>query len=355
MQKRKYLFYTRSLSGGGAEPIWALLASLFAERGDEVVLAIDEEGDGSALLSPLVRLEILGTGNARSTLAAARLLRSFKPDATLTAITGNAVKLAAAKLLVGSRTSLIISFHGFLEYKTGMLSAAGHYGLPLLSRLASRIVCVSDGLTRTMIERWGADPARTVRIYNPVPAQQPVADAQALLARRPIVVALGRLSGDKGFDLLITAFGAVSTPGARLIIAGKGAEHDRLQAQIDRLGLADRIELAGFVDPATLYGMARLCVIASRSEAFGLVAVEALSAGLPLVVTDCDGPREIVDGGHFGTIVPIGDTAAMTRAIDAALAMPGDPAPRIERARIFSVEAGFNAWADLLDEVLAQR
>jgi glycosyltransferase involved in cell wall biosynthesis len=79
--------------------------------------------------------------------------------------------------------------------------------------------------------------------------------------------------------------------------------------------------------------------------------VEALSAGLPLVVTDCDGPREIVDRGRFGTIVPIGDAGAMAAAIDAALADPGDPGPRIERARLFSLEAGVAAWSELLETV----
>jgi len=351
--KRKYLFYTRSLSGGGAEPVWALLASLFAERGDEVVLALDERGEALVDLSPKLRIEIVGRGASEGTRALARLLREMQPDAALSAIAGNALKLAAAKLLARSPAALVISVHGLLEHRTGKLSAAALHGMPLLGRLASRIVCVSDGLRREMIERWHAPADRTLRIYNPVLPQRPVENLEALAARPPHVVALGRLSPDKGFDVLIDAFVKVTVKDASLSIAGRGADHDALQARIEARGLSDRVRLVGFVRPASLYGVARLCVIPSRSEAFGLVAAEALSAGLPVVATNCDGPREILDDGRYGRIVPVGDADALAAAIDAALADPGEPAPRIERAKAFSVETGFRAWSDLLDEIVA--
>ncbi|MCX5513187.1 glycosyltransferase [Kaistia algarum] len=355
MAKRKYLFYTRSFSGGGAEPVWALLASLFAERGDEVVLALDERGEPAVPPSERLRVEIVGTGAVEGVRGVARLLREIQPDAALSAIAANALKLAAANRLARTATPLVFSVHGLLEHKTGKLSAAALYGLPLLSRSASRIVCVSDGLKRTMIKDWHADPAKTERIYNPVPSQTPVASRAALDARPPHVVALGRLSPDKGFDVLIDAFAKVKTEGATLSIAGKGVDRDALQARIKARGLSDRVRLVGFVVPASLYAVARLCVIPSRSEAFGLVAAEALSAGLPLVATDCDGPREILDAGRYGRIVPVGDVDAMAAAIDAALGDPGDPAPRIERAKTFSVEAGFKAWLELLDEIATER
>ena len=85
-----------------------------------------------------------------------------------------------------------------------------------------------------------------------------------------------------------------------------------------------------------------------------MVAVEALGAGLPVVATACAGPREILQGDTFGKIVPIGDTRSMAHAIDAALADPGDPTPRIARARLFSSEAGFAAWQALLDEIVRE-
>ena len=352
--KRKYLFYTGSLSGGGAEPVWSLLASEFAERGDEVVLALDDYGEPSTPPSPKVDIQIVGTGALAGVTRLGRLLRRLKPDAALSAIAANSLKLVLANLTSGGRTPVVMSVHGLLEQRTGRLSAAAMHGLPLLGRFVRRIVCVSDGVRRVVVEEWGADPAKTVRIYNPVPPQHPAESIEALMRRPPHVVALGRLSPDKGFDVLIDAFAAVQTEGASLAIAGKGHEQAALAARIDALGLSDRVKLVGFVDPAALYRTARLCAVPSRSEAFGLVVAEALSAGLAIVATKCDGPGEILDGGRFGRIVPIEDAPALARAIDAALADPGAPGPRIERARAFSVETAVAAWTQLLDEVVAE-
>jgi glycosyltransferase involved in cell wall biosynthesis len=353
MAKRKYLFYTRSLAGGGgAERVWALLASHFASQGDEVVLAVDGSGDPATPLDPAVRVEILRPGNRASVLDLARLLRRFKPDVALSALSGNATKLALAKVLSGSRVPLVVSFHGFEEYKTGKLSAATYYGMPVLTKLCSRIVCVSETLKTVMVDRWGAEAAKTVRIYNPVPITETNIDAESLAARPLGIVAVGRLSREKGFADLITAFAQVTTHHATLTIAGEGPERGALEAQIGELGLGRNVQLIGFTDPAPLYAQARLCVIPSRTEAFGMVAVEALAAGLPVVATACAGPREILAGDRFGKIVPIGDTRAMARAIDAALNDPGDPAPRIARAKLFSSDAGFAAWQTLLDDII---
>lgn len=355
MAKRKYLFYTRSLAGGGgAERVWALLASHFASEGDEVVLAVDGVGDGTSALDPAVRVEVLRPGNRASVSDLARLLRSFAPDVAISALSGNATKLALAKLRARSRVPLVVSFHGFEEYKTGKLAAAAYYGMPILTKLCSRIVCVSETLKTVMVDRWGAEAGKTVRIYNPVPLPDVAIDAASLANRSPGIVAVGRLSREKGFDDLVAAFARVSAPDATLTIAGEGPERRALEAQIQTLDLGSKVRLVGYTDPAPLYAAARLCVIPSRTEAFGMVAVEALGAGLPIISTACAGPREILLGGRFGKIVPIGDTQAMAEAIDAALADPGDPAPRIARAKQFSSEAGFAAWQQLLDDIVRE-
>ncbi|MBN9025309.1 MAG: glycosyltransferase [Rhizobiales bacterium] len=352
MAKRKFLFYTRSLAGGGgAERVWALLASHFAAEGNDVVLAVDGVGDGTTGLDPAVRVEVLPSGNRAGVAALARLLRGFAPDVALSALSGNATKLALAKLRARSRVPLVISFHGFEEYKTGRLAAAAYYGMPILTKLCSRIVCVSETLKTVMVDRWGAQADKTVRIYNPVPLPATTIDASSLAARAPNIVAVGRLSREKGFDDLIAAFAQVSASGATLTIAGEGPERPALEAQIRQLDLGSKVRLAGYTDPTPLYDAARLCAIPSRTEAFGMVAVEALGAGLPVVATACAGPREILAGDRFGKIVPIGAPRAMAEAIDATLADPGDPAPRIARARQFSSEAGFAAWQKLLDEI----
>jgi glycosyltransferase involved in cell wall biosynthesis len=358
-RRLRLLFTTRAFGGGGAERVWSTLADRFAARGDEVVLAIDLDGGRPSFADPTnPRIAILGPGHLRATLRLADLLREFRPDVALAAISGSCVKLVAAAALAGSRAPVVVSYHGFQEYLTGRLAKLAYWGMPVMNRRAARIVTVSDGLQRELVERWGADPAKTLRIYNPATIDlDDAASTAADLADRPdVVLAAGRLSPEKGVDVLIDAFARVKRPGARLVIAGDGGERAKLTRQARDLGIADRVTFLGQVeDIRPLYRQTRALVVPSRTEAFGMVVVEALAHGLPIVATACTGPTEILDGGRFGRLVPVEDPASLAAGIDIALADPGDPTPRFARAETYSFEKGFGEWARLVDEIAETR
>jgi glycosyltransferase involved in cell wall biosynthesis len=215
---------------------------------------------------------------------------------------------------------------------------------------------VSDALTAHLVKDWHGAKARIARIHNPVPIDRakPAVDAATLMARRPTVIAVGRLSPEKDFPTLIRAMADLARPDARLVICGEGPEREALQSLARRLRFADRLELRGYVaDPWSAYAQARCFALCSQSEAFGNVVVEALASGLPVVATDCGGPAEILDGGSFGALVPVGDAAALGDAITYALNRPGDPAPRIRRAREFSTERIVARYLALFESVLS--
>ena len=152
--------------------------------------------------------------------------------------------------------------------------------------------------------------------------------------------------------MLLRAFARLERPDARLIILGEGPERPRIEAEIAALGLRDRVDLKGYVEaPWDYYARARCFALASDSESFGLVVAEALAFGLPVVTTDCGGPGEILDDGRYGLLVGVGDEAAMTQALAKALDAPGDPGPRIARARNFSVKSALDNYAALFDEI----
>ena len=356
-QKSKILFYTHALTGGGAERVWALLASGFAARGHEVIFAVDFESDENAgYLDPSVRLAVLGGNHFQSTARLTRLIGREKPDFTLSAIGVSNVKHAVASLLCGTRKRAVQSYHGYYESEPQLLSRLGYLLTPLLTRFFARSIAVSDGLHDYLLTHWHASARRTVRIYNPVRAGKPEAAPTAgeLAARPPLALAVGRLVPYKNFLGLVRAFARVGRPEAQLVILGEGPEHAAIEAEIARLGLAGRARLGGYVaQPWPHYAKARCLALSSDSESFGLVIVEALAHGLPVVSTDSHGPREILDHGRYGTLVPHRDEAALAQALEAALDDAGDPGPRIARADVFSVDVGLDAYQVVFDALSA--
>lgn len=359
MSRRKILLYLPALLGGGAERVFALLASEFARRGDTVIFAVDHMAqENAAFIDERVRLEVLSGGHLHATLALARLLRREKADVSLSGIGVANLKHMIAATLAGRLRHVILSFHAFfVTENTGKLTALGNWLTPLFTRIAPRSVAVSDGLMHYLVKTRGACAKRLRRIYNPVISARGEAlpDAAALAARDPVVLYLGRFHPDKDVDTLLHAFAQVRTAGAKLVLAGDSAERAHYEAMARNLGLAEKVTFAGYLnDPAGVLGNARAFVCSSRRESFGNVVAEALAYGLPVVTTDSAGPREIVDHGRLGTIVPVGDAPAMARAIEDALANPGDPAPRIARAQEFSAEIAADHYCALFDEVMAQ-
>jgi glycosyltransferase involved in cell wall biosynthesis len=355
--QRKLLFYTHALVGGGAERVWALLASGFARRGHDVILATDWDApENLSYIDARIRRVQVGRGKIESVRNLAALLRREQPDAALSALAVSNLKLFAATLLAGRSRTMIQSLHGFFQVEPGLLSRAGALGLPVSSRMTGATVAVSQVLRDDLVRRFHAAPDRTLCIHNPIDIDPalPAPTLEALRARPPLVLAMGRLEPQKNYDLLLRAFALVRHPGARLVIVGEGSARPALEALVRDLGLGARVDMPGYaVRPWPWYDEAACLVVSSRSESFGLTLVEAMARGLPVVSTDCMGPREILEDGRFGALVPFGDPVALAAALDAALADPGDPAPRLAQAARFGLERIVDSYDELITRVIA--
>jgi glycosyltransferase involved in cell wall biosynthesis len=170
-----------------------------------------------------------------------------------------------------------------------------------------------------------SDRTRVARIPNPVAALDGGISDQA----GQVVVAAGRLNSQKGFDLLIRAWAAVARaqPGWRLRIYGSGPERASLARLVDDLGLTGHVALMGRTDRlGEAMAAASLFVLSSRFEGFGMVIVEAMGKGLPVVSFDCPrGPSDIIDHGRDGLLVPAQDVAGLAAAL---VGLMEDPARR---------------------------
>jgi glycosyltransferase involved in cell wall biosynthesis len=176
---------------------------------------------------------------------------------------------------------------------------------------------------------------------------------------RPIVVAAGRLTHQKGFDRLVNAYATVAErqPDWTLRICGTGPNEERLRRRVVRANLHNHVLLLGDVRRIERqFEEASIFVLSSRSEGFPMVLIEAMSKGLPVVSFDCPtGPAEIVDHGVDGLLVPHGDVPALA---DALLSLMADPQRRrrmgaaaTAKAATFSLEAIGPRWDELLDSV----
>jgi glycosyltransferase involved in cell wall biosynthesis len=155
----------------------------------------------------------------------------------------------------------------------------------------------------------------------------------------PLVGSMGRLHPEKGFDLLLGAAGRLAGPRAvRLAIAGDGPAAGDLKAQAARLSLA--ADFPGWTSPAGpfLAGL-DLFVCSSRTEAFGLVVVEAMAAGTPVIAADIEGPRHLLAGGRYGRLVAPESADALADGIAAALDDPHDALAMATLAQAEAVDA----------------
>lgn len=370
MSGKRIVFHVPSLRGGGAERVWVLMANELAARGHEVTLFVwNGEGPNAALLSPDVRLVDLGMpitrggrfGKARTIrglLASAHLYRRLRPDAVFSGPDFANLITALALYLSMSDALFFPSFHAAAALPTRDLGSriAGVTGSVVAAR-ATKGIAVSTGVGEDLVRR-GAARERIAVIHNPLPPTGSVpaatypwqADLDAM-GEGPVIVTAGRLTRVKDQSTLLRAFAhLVAERPARLVIFGDGPLLGELKSEAQALGIAGRVLFPGYVnDPAACYAVADLFALSSTSEGFGNVLIEAMAAGVPVVSTDAPyGPREILEDGELGPLVPVGDATALADAMSRTLDDPL-PADRLRtRAADFALPVVGDAYEALL-------
>ena len=223
---------------------------------------------------------------------------------------------------------------------------------------ADLVIVNSRGLSDDVLAFAGVDSRRIRVLNNPTYHADVLLQAQAevdhpWLAERsvPVILGVGRLTRQKDFPSLIRAFAQiVRERPARLIILGEGNDRVILQALVAKLGLADRVDLPGYVvNPFAFMARADLFVLSSAWEGSPNVLIQALSVGCPVVATDCpEGPREILRDGSVAPLVKVGDVVGMAAAIRIVLDSPPDRRALQLAAEPFEVRRAVAAYLDAL-------
>ncbi|MBT2384928.1 glycosyltransferase family 4 protein [Streptomyces sp. ISL-11] len=197
-----------------------------------------------------------------------------------------------------------------------------------------------------------------------IPNSVPSAPAAAADHTAKVIVAAGRLTRVKRYDMLIEAFARISAqrPDWTLRIYGGGPEKDRLAADVERRGLGDRVRLMGAVTPLDPeWAKGSIAAITSAQESFGMTITEAMRCGLPVVSTDCPhGPREIIRDGVDGLLVPRVNVRAYSAALlrlmdDQQLRARMGAVARERVAQAFAPQDAARCYDGLLTASLARR
>jgi len=358
----KIAIFVPSLDGGGAERVMATLANSFAARRYSVDLVLaSATGHFLEAVSDDVRVVDLRADRViKALLPLASYLRNERPLVMLSAMGhANVISLLARKL-TRVHVPIVVSERGLIsgerEMAKSVTSLLCFWLIPIVYPWADAICAVSKAAAHDLARFISLPLCRVQTIYNPF-------DLKLITARSlesfehpwfstgqpPVILAVGRLNEAKDFSMLLRAFAKLREHRlARLVILGEGQMRSKLEALVVRLGFDnDTVQLPGFVpNPYPWMAKCSLFTLSSRREGLPGVLVEAMACGAPIVSTDClSGPSEILEGGLWGRLVPVGDVEALAHAMAETLDMSSKDRPNVRRrAADFDLDRAVDAY-----------
>lgn len=351
-----------ALAGGGAERIMVTLAADLVQKGLQVDLVLTRAtGTYQKDVPQGVRIIDLHAPRIIMALPAlVRYLRRERPQALLSALSPTNCLAVWARNLAGVKPYLVLCEHNTLSHASKYTRSKRRQLMPHLMRVfypkADRIVAVSEGVADDLAVTIGFPRERIDVIYNPVVtpglaqrAQEPLEHPWFKPDAPPVILGVGRLAAAKDFSTLIQAFARLrQVKDARLLILGEGEERPMLEDLVSELGLQNVVSLPGFVEnPYKYMSRAEVFTLSSRWEGLPTVLIEAMATGTAVVSSDCpSGPREILENGKWGQLVPVGDPGALAEALERAL-----EAPKLDvckRAQDFSAQAAGQRYLQAL-------
>lgn len=345
------------LGGGGTERMRLNLIEEWQKRGIQIDLVLGRNTGSLIHLVPdgISVFEVARRHKLFFPFGLAAYLLRYKPTHVLSAPTDVSVIALLLGFIFRGSTKTIVSVHD--HFSTEYSAASGgrrlkarvaYFLFKHLIRSAHALIAVSEGVANDLRYRLQNRHPPISVILNPTITRKTLALMQAPFTNpyvsegTPYILFAGRLTPQKAPELLVEAFSTiVRKTQAHLVLIGEGELRATIQAAINLHGISDRVHLAGFQqNPLPWMQRAALLVLPSRHEGLPNVLIESLACGTQVISTNCpSGPDEILDGGRFGQLVPVGDVAALAAAMLRSLNGEFHVEPEALKARA----ADFNA------------
>jgi len=362
----KVLLLIPHLGGGGAERVIELLArGISAEKYEIHLGVITQAKNAIGTVPALVVLHALGAKRVRAgACKLLRLVRQLKPEIVISGMFHLNFLVLLMRPLFARGTRVLIR-------QNGMMTASLQFGRDrwytrplyrLLYRRADQVICQTEEMAEDLVQQLGLARERVLVLPNPIDVEEirsaMVKGGYRWTGTGPHLLAVGRLSREKGFDLLLQAIALVKKEfaEAELLIVGSGSEETALKAKRAALGLEAAVHLAGqVVPPWPLFAEATLFVLSSRHEGLPNALLEAAAAGLPIVALPASGGLAGLLRDREGVwLAPEISAEALASALLAALRAlrPGE---RFQHAYIEQFELGraIAAYEAAIDASLA--
>jgi glycosyltransferase involved in cell wall biosynthesis len=334
-ERRRVLFLIPSLRGGGAERVFSTLLRHLDRSCFELHLAVLQgQGSFSEEIPPDVVVHDLNVSRVRYALPAiVRLVWQTRPDMLLSTLGHLNLALIVAKPLMPHGTKILIRETTITA--TFLQEGTRHPRLwrwvyRRFYKRADKVVCLSDSMMDDLAVNFSVPREKLVRIYNPIDMERiwAMAKSGANTAHGPgpHLVNVGRLSVEKGLDVLLDAMPTIlkHLPDAQLTVLGEGPLLTDLLEQAKRLGLSNRVHFLGFQkNPWSYISHSDLFILPSRFEGLPNAVLEALALGTRVVASDCPGAmRELQDHDARIILAPPGDPTALAELIISACKSP---------------------------------
>lgn len=355
------------LGGGGAERVMALLANGLSTEKYELYLGLITQAEaGKEGLPSSIQIHALGAPRVRAgAFRLVQLVRRLKPDLILSGMFHLNFLVLLLRPLFPRGSCILVRQNGTASASLSFDRLPSYTRLlyRLLYRRADRVICQTDSMADDLAREMSLPKNRIAVLPNPIDVDEirnSVNPIAPLGASGPLLLAVGRLSWEKGFDLLLHALAIVQRDvhNARLVIAGSGSEEAALRAECLTLGLDSAVHFAGYVNhPWLSFSNATVFVLPSRHEGLPNALLEAAAAGLPIVALPAsEGVVELLRDQPGVWLAPEVSAESLAASLLAALnaVRPGE---RFAHTFVeaFRLDRALQAYERLIDQSLASK